>query len=252
MAAIFASSSLQKVVSQRGASDMESIILAGGLGTRLRGVIGEQPKCMAPVNGKPFLHYLFTYLQQQHCNHVILSLGYKYEVVLQWLQTTNWSFSIDYVVEDELVGTGGGILLAMQKAIEDDVLVLNGDTMMQTDLNSLLHFHKKNKADTTLTLTDMQQFDRYGTVKMDEDNTITAFEEKSYQEKGTINTGIYAINKAAFLEKALPAKFSFEKEYLEKEIGNEKLKGYKTEGYFIDIGVPADYEKAQTDFANLF
>ncbi len=231
---------------------MESIILAGGLGTRLRGVIGEQPKCMAPVNDKPFLHYLFTYLQQQHCHHVVLSLGYKHEVVLQWLQSTKWSFTIDYVIEEEPLGTGGGILLAAQKTTEDDLLVLNGDTLMMTDLNRLFHFHKNNKADTTLTLTKMHRFDRYGTVTINENNTITAFEEKRYHEKGIINAGLYVINKPAFFKLPLPQKFSFEKDYLEKYITSGKLKGYQAEGYFIDIGVPADYEKAQTDFAQLF
>ena len=231
---------------------MESIVLAGGLGTRLRGVIGEQPKCMALINGKPFLYYLFTYLQQQNCNHVILSLGYKHEVVLQWLQTNAWSFPVSYVLEEEPLGTGGGIRLAMQQTIDDDMLVLNGDTLMLTNLKSLLRFHTEQKAAVTLTLTHMQQFDRYGTVAMNEDDTITAFEEKTYREKGIINAGVYAVNKAALMEKNLPQKFSFEKDYLEKFIEDGRFKGYQTDSYFIDIGVPADYQKAQTDFKNLF
>lgn len=231
---------------------MECIVLAGGLGTRLRGVIGEQPKCMAPVNGKPFLYYLFTYLQKQNCNHVILSLGYKNEVVLQWLQSTEWNFAIDFVIEEEPLGTGGGIRLAMQKAKAEDILVLNGDTLMLADLKALLSFHKEQKADVTITLTPMQHFDRYGTVSVNEENTIISFQEKTYCEQGLINAGVYTLNKAAFLAKASSQKFSFEKNYLEKHVGEGNLKGYQSGGYFIDIGVPADYQKAQTDFSKLF
>ncbi len=231
---------------------MECIVLAGGLGTRLRGIIGEQPKCMAPVNGAPFLHYLFTFLQQQGCTRVILSLGYKYEVVLQWLQAANRLFSVDYVIEQEPLGTGGGILLAMEEANTDNVLVLNGDTMMMADLKALFSFHKENKANVTIALKTMHRFNRYGTVSMNDNNTIIAVKEKGYCEEGLINAGVYAINKAAFLEKHLPPKFSFEKEYLEKQVEEGTVKGYITDGYFIDIGVPSDYQKAQTEFAGMF
>ena len=92
---------------------MEAIILAGGLGTRLQGVIGAFPKCMAPVNNRPFLDYLFDYLEQQKCTRVILSLGYKHKVITEWLEERDLFFEVDCVIEDEPLGTGGGILAAM-------------------------------------------------------------------------------------------------------------------------------------------
>src|SRR5437879_39499 len=110
---------------------MEAIILAGGLGTRLQGVIGAYPKCMAPVNGRPFLSFLFDYINQQKVTRVILSLGYKHRVITDWLETQDLHFELDYITEKEPLGTGGGILAAMEEAVTDDVIVLNGDTMFK-------------------------------------------------------------------------------------------------------------------------
>lgn len=231
---------------------MECIVLAGGLGTRLRNAIGDFPKCMAPVNGKPFLHYIFTYLQQQKCSRVILSLGYKHEVILDWLSEQSWPFEISHVIEQEPLGTGGGIQLAMREAREENVAVLNGDTMFQVDMEDMMAFHSHMKADTSLALKEMKDFDRYGVVKLDNRYVITQFEEKQQRESGLINGGVYIINRKAFLDKGLPEKFSFEKDYLEALVSEGKFYGYKNDGYFIDIGVPQDYEQAQEDFKRIF
>lgn len=231
---------------------MEAIILAGGLGTRLQGVIGASPKCMAPINGKPFLSYLFDYLDKQKCTRVILSLGYKHKMVTDWLETQDLYFELDYVIESEPLGTGGGILAAVSDTATEDVAVLNGDTMFLVDLQEQMRFHKANKAVTTLALKDMQNFDRYGVVNVNEKSIITAFEEKQQRKNGSINGGIYFINTEAFLAKDLPEKFSFEKDYLEKFVGEQKFYGYKSDSYFIDIGIPTDYEQAQADLKTMF
>lgn len=231
---------------------MEAIILAGGLGTRLQGVIGNYPKCMAPVNGKPFLAYLFDYVNKQKATRVILSLGYKHKVVIDWLEEQELYFELDYVVESEPLGTGGGILAAMEVAETDDVAVLNGDTMFKVDLKDQYDFHKKNNATTTLALKKMYKFDRYGVVNTNAAGIITAFEEKQYKEEGLINGGVYFINREAFLAKNLPEKFSFEKDYLEKFVSEKKFYGYTSEDYFIDIGIPVDYASAQEDFKTIF
>lgn len=231
---------------------MECIVLAGGLGTRLQGVIGQYPKCMATVNGKPFLHYIFQYLEQQQCTKVILSLGFKHEVIIDWLQTQNRSFSVEYVIEYEPLGTGGGISLAMSKATNENVAVLNGDTMFNIDIQALFDFHKANYAHATLALKEMYDFERYGVVKTNKEYCITAFEEKSHQQHGFINGGVYILNKAALLDKHLPAKYSFEKDYFEAYVNDAKFFGYRSEAYFIDIGIPADYDKAQEDFKEMF
>lgn len=231
---------------------MECIILAGGLGTRLQGVIGASPKCMAPVNGQPFLAYLFDYLNEQKCTRAILSLGYKHKVILDWLDTQDLYFELDYVIESEPLGTGGGIQAAVDEAGADDVVVLNGDTMFKVDLAAQMAFHRDSKAATTLALKKMHKFDRYGVVNTNAKGVITAFEEKQYKEEGLINGGIYVINREAFLAKNLPEKFSFEKEYLERYTKENKFYGYASDGYFIDIGIPEDYARAQEDFKTLF
>ncbi len=224
---------------------MECIILAGGLGTRLRGVIGDQPKCMAAVREKPFLEYLLKYLESEGCTRVVLSLGYRHEVILDWLQSNEWNFEVDHVIEQEPLGTGGGIQLALQKAKSDSVLVLNGDTMFRISLDELLNCHKAKGAETTLALKPMQEFERYGAVRIDDENRIVAFEEKKFQIEGLINGGIYCIDRERYLSRSLPEKHSFEKDYLEQYIDEKILYGFVADNYFIDIGVPEDYELAQ-------
>ena len=232
---------------------MEVIILAGGLGTRLKDVIGAYPKCMAPVNGKPFLSYLFDYADAQGATRVILSLGYKHRVVTDWLETFDYlPFELDYVIESEPLGTGGGILAAIEEAETDDVAVLNGDTMFKVNLREQYKYHKEKNAATTLALKKMHNFDRYGVVNTDAAGIITSFEEKQQKEEGMINGGVYFINREAFLAKNLPEKFSFEKDYLERFVKEKKFYGFTSEDYFIDIGIPVDYDAAQVDFKNLF
>lgn len=231
---------------------MEAIILAGGLGTRLQGVIGAYPKCMAPVNGQPFLAYLFEYLGRQKCTRVILSLGYKHKVITDWIEDQDTLFEVDCVIEEEPLGTGGGILAAMEMAETDDVAIVNGDTMFKVDLAQQLAFHRSKNAETTLALKKMKQFDRYGIVNTDAPGTITSFEEKQYRDEGMINGGVYFINRERFLARNLPDKFSFEKDYLEKFVKEKKFYGFESDSYFIDIGVPTDYDTAQIDFKTLF
>ena len=231
---------------------MECIILAGGLGTRLQNTIGNLPKCMAEINRKPFLHYLFGYLQSQKCSKVILSLGHKYEVILDWLKQNNFPFEVDFVVEKTPLGTGGGIQLAMKKCKEVSVIVLNGDTLFTINLKELLAFHLQQKATTTLALKAMKKFERYGSVLVNENHQIIAFEEKKFKELGLINGGIYVVNQEHLFNKNLPEKFSFEKDYLEAFVGEKTFYGKAFQDYFIDIGIPKDYQQAQTDFKTIF
>jgi D-glycero-alpha-D-manno-heptose 1-phosphate guanylyltransferase len=227
---------------------LECIILAGGLGTRLQGVIGAMPKCMAVVAKQPFLFHVFQYLSTQKCTRVVLSLGYKHEFVLDWLHQNDWSFEIDYVIEDEPLGTGGGINLALTKCKEENVFVLNGDTMFRVDLEAMLDFHLQKKSTTTLALKSLSNFERYGVVITDKHQLIVSFEEKKFYSTGIINGGVYIINRALFSEKKLPNQYSFEKDYLEKHISSKQFYGFMSKSYFIDIGIPLDYEQAQIDF----
>jgi len=232
---------------------MECIVLAGGLGTRLHSVTKDaMPKCMAPVNEQPFLYYLFQYLSQQKIDKVILALGHKADNVLDWIKKNNFPFAMDYVIEKEPLGTGGAIQLALKKSAKEQVLILNGDTLFLADLHLLFEAHIEKQAATTIALKSMNEYDRYGTVVMDDDDCITAFREKSYTKYGAINAGIYILNKKFLLEKNLPEKFSFEKDYLEASVQEKQFFGKIFDNYFIDIGIPEDYEKAQQDFITLF
>lgn len=227
---------------------MECIILAGGFGTRLQSVVSDVPKCMAPVREQPFLHYLFNYLEEQGCTKVILSLGYKHEVVTNWLQSQQRSFTVDYVIEQEPLGTGGAIQLALQKTSDDNVVVLNGDTMFRVGLNSLLELHTTRQAAVSIALKPMTDFDRYGTVTLNDENAILSFEEKQHRESGLINGGVYVLNKTALMNKSMPEKFSLEKDYFEAFVGEGNMYGFVSDTYFIDIGIPVDYQQAQQDF----
>ncbi len=126
--------------------------------------------------------------------------------------------------------------------------MLNGDTMFRVSLKEMMRFHLQHGAATTVALKPMHNFDRYGVVKTDSSNTITAFEEKKPQAEGMINGGVYIIDKDALAAKNLPAKFSFEKDYFEAFVHEGNMYGYVSDGYFIDIGIPSDYEQAQKDF----
>lgn len=231
---------------------MECIILAGGLGTRLRSVVSDLPKCMASVAGQPFLHYIFKYLESQHVDHVILSVGYKYEVIEEWVRKKAWSFKISYTIEDEPLGTGGAIQLAMKQTSETHILIMNGDTFFNIDLANLYSTHLGANADLTIALKPMTKFERYGNVVLDENHRIISFLEKQYCEAGQINGGTYLINRNTHLMDNLGLKFSFETDVLQQRFAGSYFIGTIHDSYFIDIGIPEDYEKANTEFKTLF
>jgi D-glycero-alpha-D-manno-heptose 1-phosphate guanylyltransferase len=224
-----------------------AIILAGGLGTRLQNVVSDLPKCMAPVAGQPFLKFVMDELLQQGITHFILSVGYKRESIIDFVQHNYPSINIRFAIEQEPLGTGGAIKLAAGLCKEKNAFIINGDTIFKIDLKELSDKHYQFHADCTLSLKPMNQFDRYGVVEINQENRIISFQEKKYYESGLINGGVYALKIASFLKEELPEKFSFEKEYLEQFYTSKKFYGYINDGYFIDIGIPADYERAQTE-----
>lgn len=225
----------------------QAIILAGGLGTRLRSVVADLPKCMAPVAGRPFLFYVLNYLRLQGVEKFIFSLGYKHEVIIDYLNDQFSTLNFQCSIEEELLGTGGAIQLACQHATEKNVLIVNGDTLFKIDVDAVRSFHEKQKADCTLTLKPMHRFDRYGVVEADEKGLITDFKEKQFYENGLINGGAYILNVENFLAKKFPAKFSFEKDYLEQYYQQDKISGIVQDTYFIDIGIPEDYSRVQNE-----
>ncbi len=233
----------------------EVIILAGGLGTRLQPVTGQLPKCLAAINNRPFIDYLIHHLESFQFRYFVFALGYGNEMMQAHLQSiaqskTNLSFS--FVVEEIPLGTGGAILHALRQCRHEHVLVTNGDTLFQSTPNTALDFHLHHGACTTLMLRHLDDASRYGTVTVNEDGFVSAFHEKQNGASGWINTGMYWVNKTALSAIALPEKFSWEKDFLEMQAGKEKIFATKQHGYFIDIGIPEDYYKAQQDFKTIF
>ncbi|MFR3818846.1 MAG: nucleotidyltransferase family protein [Fusobacterium varium] len=218
---------------------MEAIVLAGGFGTRLKEVVSDVPKPMAPVNGKPFLEYLIKDLGEKGIRHIILAVGYKKEIIKEYFKNRYENIEITYSEELTPLGTGGAIKKALKLAKEADIFIVNGDTFFDVDLKRMKEFHTEKKSTLTVAVKEMENFDRYGSLVIKE-NRIMEFEEKKKKDKGKINGGIYLIKKD-LLNRVEKENFSFEKEVLEdKRI--EKY-SYESKGYFIDIGIPEDYFK---------
>jgi D-glycero-alpha-D-manno-heptose 1-phosphate guanylyltransferase len=227
---------------------MEAIILAGGLGTRLQSVVADVPKCMAPINNIPFISFIVKYLQNEGVTKFIFSLGYKSDIVINFLNEKFKDLDKEFVIETEPLGTGGAIKKACEATTEEDVLVVNADTIFNIPLATLLAFHKYNKSNCTLALKELHNFYRYGIVEYKSDYTIHKFKEKQFCEQGTINGGVYALNVKEFISNDFPEKFSFEKDYLEKHVYENKFYGLKFDHYFIDIGIPQDYKRFEEDY----
>jgi D-glycero-alpha-D-manno-heptose 1-phosphate guanylyltransferase len=225
----------------------QAIILAGGLGTRLQEAVPDLPKCLAPVNGRPFLFYVINYLRSQGIEKFIFSLGHKHEVIEEYLNLQFSTLNFQCSVEKEPLGTGGAILAACYKATEENVLVINGDTLFKISIAAASSFHFKKQAHCSLVLKPMKNFDRYGVVELNEDNSIKKFQEKKFYKEGLINGGVYILNVPAFMDKELPSRFSFEKDFLEKFYVTRRIFATIQDAYFIDIGIPEDYWRAQEE-----
>jgi D-glycero-alpha-D-manno-heptose 1-phosphate guanylyltransferase len=222
----------------------EAIILAGGMGTRLQSVLGDLPKSLAPVAGKPFLSYLLDNSKKQGIKKFIFALGHGTDQVESFVKKSLPQGSYVCSVEEEPLGTGGAIYKACGLAESPNVIVLNADTFFGVSYSNLTIIHELRKADCTLALKPMKAFDRYGAVEF-EKQVVIGFKEKKYYKEGFINGGVYALSVPSFLKKSFPVRFSFEQEYLEKEYRHGKILALVSEGYFIDIGIPEDYQRAQ-------
>lgn len=228
----------------------EAVILAGGFGTRLQTVVNDVPKPMAPVNSEPFLNYIFSYLKHYGVKHVVLSTGYLADKISEYYKEEYKGIRISYTKEENPLGTGGGIRLALAKCHTRNVLVLNGDSFFDVNLNQYYNQHCSFKSDCSLALRRVENASRYGTIKLGDMGVIKAFREKDGEEKpGLINGGVYILNRELFLDKTVAGTaFSIEKDFFEKRINELNIFGFEYQGYFIDIGIPEDYKKAQNDF----
>lgn len=226
---------------------MEAIILAGGLGTRLQSVLKDVPKPMADIHSKPFLWYLLVFLQKGGITKVILSVGYQQTLIKDYFQDYFLGMEIVYSSEEKLLGTGGAIKKALAYTTEKAVMVLNGDTFFNFSIEKLYEIHTKSSSKITLGLKPMQNFDRYGSVEVI-DSVVAMFEEKKFKQNGLINAGTYLMNRDLFgIYDVSEEIFSFEKDFLEKYLSDLRPTAYLCDGYFVDIGIPEDYEKAKKE-----
>ncbi len=221
---------------------MECIILAGGQGTRLREVVNDTPKCLAPIGENTFLFFLLNMLKKQGVNRFIFSLGYMHEKIIKYLNLNFSSLTFEYVIEDTPLDTGGAIKYSLTKCISENVLIINADTYLKINLYDLFNYHIKNRAECTFSLKYLNDSSRYGNVLINEKNQVLTFNEKIANSSGYINAGYFFINKKLFDDIILD-KFSFEKDFISSRINLKKIYGYKTTDYFIDIGIPSDYFK---------
>lgn len=227
----------------------EAIILAGGLGTRLKEAVPDKPKSLAPVAGLPFLTYVIRHLLSQGIRHIVFSLGHKHEMIEEFLKMNYSYLNYSIVVEKSPLGTGGAIRLALGKTSDRDVLIVNGDTLFKIDVDDLYDHHVEHQSDCTLALKPMMGFDRYGSVEIGDHGRITRFKEKKLTKSGNINGGVYVLNRNHFINRKFPNVFSFEKDYLEMFLEVTPLHGVIQDKYFVDIGIPQDFDKVQIELA---
>ena len=222
----------------------EAVILAGGLGTRLRSMVPNLPKPMAPVCGRPFLEVLLTRLARQGIEHVILSVGYLADVIISHFGHRFESVDIDYAKEDTPLGTGGGLRLALRQCHEDAVLVLNGDTFLDVDVKHAIHAWNLHHEPIVFGV-QCDNTSRYGRLEVSGD-LITGFLEKGAGGPGVINAGSYFFPTSLFDGYNLPPVFSLEQDFLMQEVSRRAFRLFPASPPFIDIGVPEDYLLAQT------
>lgn len=236
---------------------MEAIILAGGMGTRLAARLDGVPKPMAPVAGRPFLEILLSQLGRAGCTRAILSVGHLHQIIENHFGAGFRGITIDYAIEHTPLGTGGAIRAALSQTREKSTLVLNGDTFLDADYAAMLRHHQQQTSPLTIAITRCANAARYGGVAvsgpgetMRETMRVTGFEEKGRADAGWINAGAYAFNNNFPWPPRLQERFSFETDLLAPEIATLAPAAYPVDGFFLDIGVPEDLDRAQTELAN--
>ncbi len=228
---------------------MEAIVLAGGFGTRLRRVVADVPKPMAPIAGRPFLEILLGSLARKGFSRVILSLGLMAQKISVHFGTRFAGMDIAYVVEDTPLGTGGAIRLAFEACTQDHVFVFNGDTYLDLEAQSLER-QWQAKRNPIVVGRQVPDTSRYGRLVVD-GGCITSFAEKGTTGPGLINAGCYVLATDALAKFPLNQPFSIETDYLVPEVARATVEVFETVGVFIDIGIPEDYARAQTLLADL-
>jgi NDP-sugar pyrophosphorylase family protein len=232
-------------------SDVSIVILAGGLGIRLRSVVKDQPKVLAPIQNRPFLSYLLDQIIRIEGKDVILCTGYRGDLVFRAFGDHYHSLKLSYSQEPEPLGTGGALFAALPFLTSEHVLVMNGDSYFDTDFNTFLNWHISNSSQATILLTEVCDVQRYGQVVLGQKHKVLNFIEKGGNTSvGLINSGIYLIRRELLRDSATRSckNVSLEKDVFPKWIGLG-LYGFKSQGRFIDIGTLESYKAAEGFFA---
>lgn len=229
---------------------VDAAILVGGLGMRLRSIIADVPKPMAPVAGRPFLEWMLLQLASQGVRRVILCIGYGAEHVRDYFGSgERVALELTYSQETDLRGTGGALKLAERRIASNPFLVLNGDSLIDCDLLSLLDTHQEAGAQATLLLTHVPDGDRFGNVVLGKGGEILGFSEKAEETTGLINAGVYVFDQCVLKHIPAGVPYSLELDLFPSLVG-QGLKGLASDGTFIDIGLPEAYLQAETTLAN--
>ena len=226
---------------------MQALILAGGLGTRLRAAVPDLPKPMARIRNRPFLEHQMDYWIGQGVTKFILSVGYMHELIEAHFGNAYRQCPIVYAREASPLGTGGGLLLGLMLAQENEVLVLNGDTFFEVSLAQFRAQHQTLQADVSIALRHIARNDRYGELVLDMQGLVTAFNAAGNGGEGIINGGVYLMRPATLLELGFVAgdKVALEQDLFPRLLNTKKrLAGFVSDTNFIDIGIPEDYYRA--------
>lgn len=230
-------------------TDIDAILLAGGLGTRLRAVVSDRPKVLAAVGGKPFLEYLFAQLAAAGVRRTVLSTGHLADQIQAHFGDSARDLKIRYCEEKTPLGTGGAVRLSLPETSSDPVLVLNGDSYCDANLNAFLAFHKEKEASVSMLLTSVADTRRYGRVGIDSDSNVRGFEEKGTASgAGLINAGIYLLSRKVIEEIPQDRPCSLERDVFPAVLGKGFFGYNGSSRFFIDIGTPESYKEAERLF----
>jgi NDP-sugar pyrophosphorylase family protein len=229
---------------------VQAVVLAGGMGTRLRSVVSDVPKPMAEIGGRPFLEYLIGQLRRDGFTEVILCSGFMaVEIERHFGSGEAWGIKIEHSVEGEARGTAGALKLAEPLLAGDRWLVMNGDSLFDFPLRELAEAHAQDPAPVTIALARVADVRRYGGVTCAPDGRITAFEEKpDAPAPGLVNGGVYIIERSVLGQIPADRPASLEREVL-TQLAGKGLHGIVFDGYFVDIGAPEDYLRAERESA---
>jgi NDP-sugar pyrophosphorylase family protein len=228
-----------------------AVVLAGGMGTRLRSVVADRPKVLAPVAGRPFLTYLLDQIATTGIRRVVLSTGYMAEQFGTAIGDSYRGLEIVYAPEKSPLGTGGAIKYAGDFASAEQLLILNGDSYCDANLSQYIDWHVAGGHDVSLLLAKVNDTSRYGTVEFGTDGRVTAFLEKQPEHKsGYINAGLYLLRRP-MLDDIPDGASSIERDVFPIWLKKTSIMAWLTDGAFIDIGIPSDYERSHEFMARV-